>query len=67
MINEVCILHYNRIKGMHFLWFKTINHLRWIYWEWNGDCWWIPKIEKYRYGIRIGWLKGAIGTGIVTE
>ena len=32
-----------------------------------NPIWWKPRIEKYTFGKRIGWLYFAVGTGVVTQ
>jgi hypothetical protein len=53
---------------MHFIWCKWFDgRYRWVYWECQPPVWWKPRIEKYKFGTRFGWLIFSIGTGIVTK
>lgn len=61
-------INYSNIDGMNFIWFKWFKgKYRWIYWECRPPVWWLPKIEKYKHGFRVGWLIFAIGAGKVTD
>ena len=60
-------VNYAKVKGMNFLWGKWLGRFRWLYWEWGETNYPLPKIEKYRHGIRFCWLKLGIGVGIVTD
>lgn len=53
---------------MKWFWFKRKhNKHRWICLECSKPIWWIPHFEHYIYGVRIGWLLFAFGTGLVTN
>ena len=45
-------VNYAKVKGMNFLWGKWLGRFRWLYWEWGETNYPLPKIEKYRHGIR---------------
>ncbi|SNX54202.1 hypothetical protein [Thermoanaerobacterium sp. RBIITD] len=51
-------IHYYNISQNRYIWFTFESSL---------PIWWVPRLERYSYGIRVGFLIFAVGFGIVNE
>jgi hypothetical protein len=51
-------------SGAWFLWFTTHKEKDYcLFWEFSGPIWILPKIQKGKKYMRIGWLWFACGVG----
>lgn len=53
--------------GTRVAWMRWGEKHRWISLDASFPVWWKPRLEKYSFGRRVGWLIFAIGTGVVTK